>query len=90
MKDFFESLNVSGKPKRNDIIEKDYYLHRLLHHISKDEYLYSNLVFKGGTCLMKAYTGYYRFSEDIDLAQIKAGPIGPSNHKPNPTITHLR
>ncbi len=67
MKDFFERLNVSGKPKRNDIIEKDYYLHRLLHHISKDEYLYSNLVFKGGTCLMKAYMGYYRFSEDIDF-----------------------
>jgi len=26
-----------------------------------------NLVFKGGTCLVKAYYGYYRFSEDIDL-----------------------
>lgn len=26
-----------------------------------------HLVFKGGTCLVKAYYGYYRFSEDIDL-----------------------
>ena len=26
-----------------------------------------HLAFKGGTCLVKAYYGYYRFSEDIDL-----------------------
>lgn len=67
MKDFFERLNELGKPKRNDIIEKDYHLHRLLYQISQDKYLRDNLVFKGGTCLMKAYTDYYRFSEDIDF-----------------------
>ena len=67
MKDFFERLNALGKPKRNDIIEKDYHLHRLLHQISLNDHLSSNLVFKGGTCLMKAYTGYYRFSEDVDF-----------------------
>ena len=67
MKDFFERLNTIGQPKRNDIIEKDYHLHRLLDQISKDEYLRNNLIFKGGTCLMKGYTGYYRFSEDIDF-----------------------
>jgi predicted nucleotidyltransferase component of viral defense system len=67
LKDFFERLNALGKPKRNDIIEKDFQLHRILTGISQDEYLSSNLVFKGGTCLMKAYTGYYRFSEDADF-----------------------
>jgi predicted nucleotidyltransferase component of viral defense system len=67
MKDFFEKLNALGKPKRNDIVEKDYHLHRILHRISMAERLGDCLVFKGGTCLMKAYMGYYRFSEDIDF-----------------------
>ncbi len=67
MKEFFDQLNQIVKPERMDIIEKDYHLHRLLYHISHDEYLKDRLVFKGGTCLVKAYLGYYRFSEDIDF-----------------------
>lgn len=67
MKDFFEGLNALGKPKRRDIIEKDFYLHKLLYQISQEDYLKDNLVFKGGTCLIKAYMDYYRFSEDIDF-----------------------
>jgi len=50
MKDFFEGLNALGKPKRRDIIEKDFYLYMLLYQISKDDYLKDDLVFRGGTC----------------------------------------
>lgn len=64
---FFAKLNKLVEPGRKDIVEKDFHLHRLLSRISRDEYLKENFVFKGGTCLIKAYTGYYRFSEDIDL-----------------------
>lgn len=67
MKKFFDQINQIVKPGRLDIIEKDYHLHRLLRHISLDDYLVDNLTFKGGTCLIKAYLGYYRFSEDIDF-----------------------
>lgn len=67
MKKFFDQLNQITKPGRLDIIEKDYHLHRLLHHIALDDYLQDKLVFKGGTCLIKSYLGYYRFSEDIDF-----------------------
>ena len=67
MKEFFDQLNQIVKPGRFDIIEKDYHLHRLLYQISSDDYLKERLVFKGGTCLVKAYLGYYRFSEDIDF-----------------------
>ncbi|MBS3802505.1 MAG: nucleotidyl transferase AbiEii/AbiGii toxin family protein [Candidatus Thermoplasmatota archaeon] len=67
MKTFFDQLNSIVKPQRSDIVEKDYHLHRLLYHISQDEFLKNNVVFKGGTCLVKAYLGYYRFSEDIDF-----------------------
>jgi len=51
-----------------EVIEKDYHLHRLLGRISEDDYLAERLVFKGGTCLVKAYAGYFRFSEDVDFA----------------------
>ena len=67
MRDFFEKLNALGMPKRNDIIEKDFHIHRLLGTILNDEYLANSLAFKGGTCLIKAFLGYYRFSEDIDF-----------------------
>ena len=67
MKKFFEALNRLARPRRPDIIEKDYYLHRLLDRISRDSYLREKMVFKGGTCLVKAYLGYYRFSEDLDF-----------------------
>lgn len=67
MKEFFESLNTIVNPKRPEIIEKDFYLHQVLAHITKEDHLSNNLAFKGGTCLVKAYTGYFRFSEDIDF-----------------------
>ena len=67
LKDFFYRLNHELRPRRPDIIEKDYHLHRLLNAISHDKHLSRNMVFKGGTCLVKAYTDYYRFSEDLDF-----------------------
>lgn len=67
MKDFFGKLAKAKGSGSSDIVEKDYHLHRTLYRISQDEYLKGNLVFKGGTCLVKAYAGYYRFSEDVDF-----------------------
>lgn len=46
------------------LIEKDYYCSLILHHIFDRE---TPLVFKGGTCLSKVYTDFYRLSEDLDL-----------------------
>ncbi|MBM3161881.1 MAG: nucleotidyl transferase AbiEii/AbiGii toxin family protein [Chlorobi bacterium] len=37
----------------------------------------ANLVFRGGTALFKLHLPPARYSEDIDLVQKKAGPIGP-------------
>ncbi len=48
-------------------MEKDIYLHSLLTKISESVFLRDRLLFKGGTCLIKAYLPYYRFSEDIDF-----------------------
>jgi len=56
--------------KSIQLIEKDLLLQGLLLGLSKSEYFSENFVFKGGTCLTKAYFGYYRFSEDLDFTWI--------------------
>lgn len=45
------------------LVEKDYFCSLLL------EYFFplDTLVFKGGTCLAKVYTNFYRLSEDLDF-----------------------
>ncbi len=53
--------------KRKDLIEKDLILHQILFDLSGDRFFAANVLFKGGTCLIKAYFGYLRFSEDIDF-----------------------
>jgi predicted nucleotidyltransferase component of viral defense system len=45
-----------------ELIEKDFYLNVLLSKLNLEGY-----VFKGGTCLAKAYLDYFRFSEDLDF-----------------------
>jgi predicted nucleotidyltransferase component of viral defense system len=52
------------------LIEKDLYLQGLLLAFEKREHFAKNFVFKGGTCLTKAYFGYYRFSEDLDFTWV--------------------
>lgn len=47
------------------LIEKDYYLTRILHKLSKRQV--KDLVFKGGTCLNKCYLDFYRLSENLDF-----------------------
>ena len=53
--------------KRRDLIEKDLILHQISSDLSKDDFFGPNFLFKGGTCLIKCYFGYLRFSEDIDF-----------------------
>jgi len=58
------------------LIEKDLYLTLILKELQPARF-HKNLVFKGGTCLAKAYLNYHRFSEDLDFTwkdqQIFAG-----------------
>jgi hypothetical protein len=52
--------------KRVDLIEKDVLLHEILTDLSHSSFA-ADFLFKGGTCLIKGYIGYFRFSEDIDF-----------------------
>jgi len=65
--DFVDTVSQMLQIKRRDLIEKDLILHQLLLDISHDKHLTDNFLFKGGTCLIKHYLGYFRFSEDIDF-----------------------
>ncbi|MFH1224215.1 MAG: nucleotidyl transferase AbiEii/AbiGii toxin family protein [Candidatus Diapherotrites archaeon] len=69
--DFTEKVAESLGIRETKLVEKDLYLQGLLIELSKSEYFSENFVFKGGTCLTKAYFGYYRFSEDLDFTWLR-------------------
>lgn len=61
----------------NEQIEQDLVICRALVRIFSDDYLAGHLAFRGGTALHKLYLQPQpRYSEDIDLVQMKAEPIG--------------
>src|SRR5665213_1056427 len=58
-------------------VEQDLILSRALVEIYQDESLSKSLVLRGGTALHKLFVDKpMRYSEDIDLVQHTAGPIG--------------
>lgn len=60
----------------NEQVEQDLVICRALVEIFSDEWLASSLAFRGGTALHKLYLQPQpRYSEDIDLVQIRPGPI---------------
>lgn len=61
-----------------DQVEQDLIISRALVSLFSDSMLSENLIFRGGTALHKLYLSPApRYSEDIDLVQIKPGPIKP-------------
>jgi predicted nucleotidyltransferase component of viral defense system len=62
--------------RSNEQIEQDLVICRALVEIFSDDYLREHLAFRGGTALHKLYLSPQpRYSEDIDLIQIKPEPI---------------
>lgn len=71
-----------------DQVEQDLIICRSLVEIFSDDFLRENLAFRGGTALHKLYLDPApRYSEDIDLVQIKEGPIGPILSRIDDVIT---
>ncbi len=61
-----------------DQVEQDLLITRTLVALFSDAFLKDNIAFRGGTALHKLYLRPApRYSEDIDLVQIKPGPIKP-------------
>lgn len=59
-------------------VEQDLVISRALVELFSDPFLKENLAFRGGTALYKLhFLPSARYSEDIDLVQIRSEPIGP-------------
>ncbi|MFB6318477.1 nucleotidyl transferase AbiEii/AbiGii toxin family protein [Saccharicrinis sp. FJH54] len=72
-------------------VEQDLIISRALVDIFSDEFLRENLAFRGGTALHKLYLKPApRYSEDIDLVQIKPGPIKPIMERLGEVITFFK
>ena len=68
----------------NKMVEQDLIISRLLVELFNHPKISDSLAFRGGTAIYKLFTSHpVRYSEDIDLVQIKAEPIGE-------TITAIR
>lgn len=62
----------------NAQVEQDLVIERALIELFSDDFLRENLAFRGGTALHKFFLKpQARYSEDIDLVQIKSEPIKP-------------
>lgn len=58
-------------------VEQDLVISRALVGIFSHETLQHTVAFRGGTALFKLHLAAARYSEDIDLVQVKAEPAGP-------------
>jgi predicted nucleotidyltransferase component of viral defense system len=76
--------------KANEQVEQDLVICRSLVELFSDEIVAEKLAFRGGTALHKLYMEPQpRYSEDIDLVQISAEPIGPSIDKIRKLLSFL-
>src|SRR6218665_43341 len=71
-------------------VEQDLVICRALTEIFSDDYLAEHLAFRGGTALHKLYLlPQHRYSEDIDMVQTKAEPIGRTLDKLRDALAFL-
>lgn len=76
--------------KANEQVEQDLIICRSLVELFSDDIIAEKLAFRGGTALHKLYLEPQpRYSEDIDLVQISAEPIGPSIDKIRKSLSFL-
>lgn len=69
-------------------VEQDLIISRVLVAIFSDDLLREQLAFRGGTALHKLYLHPApRYSEDVDLVQIKPGPVKPIMERIKAVIT---
>lgn len=68
-------------------VEQDLVISRALVEMFSHPLLARSLAFRGGTALYKLYlTPAARYSEDIDIVQVEAGPAGAAMDAVNATL----
>ena len=85
---YIEEWKANAPWPDGDNVEQDLVISRALVEIFSDDFLKETLAFRGGTALHKLYLHPApRYSEDIDLVQIKEGPIKPILQQLDKVIT---
>ena len=67
MRAFINELSEILNNEQKELIEIDLILSSILFELSQNKFFSNNFLLKGGTCLIKCYLDYYRFSEDLDF-----------------------
>jgi predicted nucleotidyltransferase component of viral defense system len=75
--DYITAWRVNAPWPQLSQIEQDLIICRALIELYNHPVIAKNLAFRGGTALFKLHLLPARYSEDIDLVQMQAGPIGP-------------
>jgi predicted nucleotidyltransferase component of viral defense system len=65
--EFVEFVAMKSGVAKPTLVEQDVLIHRLLKEICSSPSFAGKYLFKGGSCLVKCYLGYYRFSVDLDF-----------------------
>jgi len=66
LSEFVEFVVAKSGIRKPSLVEKDILIHGILREIVLSD-LGDKYLFKGGSCLVKCYFGYYRFSVDLDF-----------------------
>jgi len=66
LSEFIAFVSRRSRVRNLELIENDVILHLILREIYSSA-IGQNYLFKGGSCLVKCYFGYYRFSVDLDF-----------------------
>lgn len=76
-KAYIDQWKINSPWRQDEFVEQDLILSRLLTELYLSNIITDNLAFRGGTALHKLFLeSPYRYSEDLDFVQIKAGNIG--------------
>jgi len=75
--DYITAWRINAPWPQLSQIEQDLIICRALVELYTHPVIAKNLAFRGGTALFKLHLQPARYSEDIDLVQMQAGPIGP-------------
>jgi hypothetical protein len=77
---FIPMLSEHLGVKDQELLERDVRLHALLGSLARDPTFASHLAFKGGTCLIKCYLDYPRFSTDLDFTWLSGAVEARNGH----------
>ncbi|ALM76274.1 nucleotidyl transferase AbiEii/AbiGii toxin family protein [Thermococcus barophilus] len=78
-REFASFISKKTGIKSLELVERDILLHAILKRLYSDEHFIANYLFKGGTCLVKCYLGYYRFSIDLDFTFSRVEKLSRAN-----------